>query len=181
MSRRPKPKQPRGMSVFDWQRRFFEHVDKGTEFDDCWLWRDAVDEDGYGKFRTPDGVRGAHIISWEMCHERRLPKGWHVDHLCRIRRCCNPEHLEAVEHSENVLRGASFSAKNKQKTHCPRGHEYTDENTRIHHGSRECITCIRQRDRERRQARKDDHDLTRDERLHAILTDNYYDYDLPEE
>ncbi|MFI9271826.1 HNH endonuclease signature motif containing protein [Kitasatospora sp. NPDC052896] len=135
--------------------RFFEKVDKGSEFDACWIWKGAIDEDGYGKFRMPDkSVKGTHIISWELANNRTVPKGWHVDHLCRIRACCNPDHLEAVEHSENVRRGTSFAAKNAAKTHCPRGHEFTAENTRWHHNSRECITCIRQRDRQRRQAQR---------------------------
>ncbi|WP_082119892.1 HNH endonuclease signature motif containing protein [Saccharothrix sp. ST-888] len=151
---RPAPTPSRGHG---WQARFFAKIDKGSEFDACWLWRGAIDQDGYGKFRLPDkAVVGAHIISWELATGNAVPPGWHVDHLCRIRRCCNPDHLEAVEQSQNTLRGESFAAKNAVKTHCPRGHEYTPENTRWHHNSRECITCIRQRDRERRQARRDE-------------------------
>jgi hypothetical protein len=142
--------------VREWQLRFKAKVDAGSEFDDCHLWRGATDSDGYGKFRMPNGqVKGAHIVAWETANQRSVPPGWHVDHLCRIRRCCNPDHLEAVEHSENTMRGEGFTAKNAAKTHCPHGHEYTPENTRWHHNSRECIACIRQRDRERRRARRE--------------------------
>lgn len=134
-------------------KRFYAKVDKGTEYDDCWLWKGAIDTYGYGKFRMPDGsVKGVHIISWELANERVVPAGWHVDHLCRHRACCNPDHLEPVEASQNTERGTSFTAKNSAKTSCPKGHEYTPENTRWHHNSRECITCIRARDRERRLA-----------------------------
>lgn len=143
------------MSKQPWQERFRTYVEADENPDECHLWRGAIDEDGYGKFRLPTGaVRGVHIISWELTNQRALPTGWVVDHLCRIRLCCNPEHLEAVTNTENVDRGTSFSAKNARKTKCPRDHEYTDENTRWHHGSRECITCIRTRDRERRLQRR---------------------------
>ena len=52
-----------------------------------------------------------------------------IDHLCRNRRCVNPEHLEPVSRGENVLRGDGHSARNARKTHCIRGHEFTVENS----------------------------------------------------
>lgn len=149
------PRTPR-----TFQQRFYDKVDKGTEFDDCHLWTGAKDEDGYGKVRLPQGgTRGAHIVAWEMATGQELPPGWHVDHLCRIHACCNPDHLEAVPHAENVARGVSFSAQNANKTHCPAGHEYTDDNIRWHKSKngayrRECKTCIQQRDRARREKEK---------------------------
>lgn len=136
-----------------WERRFYDKVDKGTEFDDCHIWQGARDDYGYGKFRLPNGnVKGTHIIAWELANERTVPPGWHVDHRCRIRACCNADHLEPVPATENVARGESFSARNSRKTHCPKGHEYSEENTRWHSGRRECVTCIRARDRARRKA-----------------------------
>ncbi|MFJ3271062.1 HNH endonuclease signature motif containing protein [Streptomyces sp. NPDC086776] len=139
----------------DWERRFFDKVDQGTEYDDCHIWLGAKDDYGYGKFRLPNGqVKGTHIVAWELANEKTVPHGWHVDHRCRIRSCCNPDHLEPVPAAENVARGESFSARNSRKTHCPKGHEYSEENTRWHSGRRECITCIRARDRERRIAQR---------------------------
>lgn len=138
-----------------WTRRFYDKVDQGTEYDDCHLWKAAKDDSGYGKFKLPDGtLKSVHIIAWELENQRSVPPGWHVDHLCRIRSCCNPSHLEAVQATENVARGESFSAKNARKTHCPKNHEYTEENIRWHNGRRECVTCIRTRDRERRAAKR---------------------------
>lgn len=143
----------------DWLTRFHAKIDTGEEFDDCHLWRGAIDDYGYGKVRLPDDTtRAVHIIAWEMATGNKLPTGWHVDHLCRIRRCCNPDHLEAVPHAENVLRGESFTARNARKTHCPKGHEYTDDNIRWHKSAngaprRECKTCVTQRDRDRRAAK----------------------------
>ncbi|MFE6745902.1 HNH endonuclease signature motif containing protein [Kitasatospora purpeofusca] len=138
-----------------WKVRLYHRVDRGSEYDDCHLWRGAVDTYGYGKARDFHGkVRGVHIIAWELAHGRKVPEGWHVDHLCRIRRCCNPDHLEAKPQTENTLAGRSFTAVNKAKTHCPRGHEYTPENIRWHSGRRECRICANARDKERRAAQR---------------------------
>lgn len=65
----------------------------------------------------------AHRITWEALHGVPVPDGQEIDHLCRVRACCNPEHLEAVDHKTNVLRGESFSAVNAAKSHCKRGHD----------------------------------------------------------
>jgi hypothetical protein len=149
----------RGVTTF--AQRFYAKVDKGEEFDDCHLWTGAKDSDGYGKVRLPDGrTRGSHIVAWEMATQQDLPDGWHVDHLCRIHACCNPDHLEAVPHAENVLRGESFTARNARKTHCPQGHEYTEDNIRWHKSAngayrRECKTCVSARDRARRAQPKE--------------------------
>lgn len=165
MTPAPRRARPPAPGEHEWEPRFWAKVDKGVEFDDHWLWTGARDEDGYGRFRSADGsVRGSHAVSWELHHGRPVPEGHHVDHECRVRACCNPAHLKAITHAENVLIGRSFSAVNAKKTRCPRGHEYTPENTREHHGSRECVTCIRSRDRERRRASREDRELTLEER-----------------
>jgi hypothetical protein len=66
-----------------------------------------------------------------------IPDGLVIDHLCRVRHCVNPAHMEPVTDRENVFRG--FAA----ITHCPKGHEYTADNTYIppSTGSRECRRC----------------------------------------
>ncbi len=72
-----------------------------------------------------------------MCqvYKRQIPEGLEIDHLCRVRNCINPEHLEAVTQRENFLRGIAV------KTHCKRGHEYSAENTRVYHRARHCRLC----------------------------------------
>jgi hypothetical protein len=70
-----------------------------------------------------------------------IPIGLTLDHLCKVRRCVRPDHLEAVTLQENLLRGLTFQASNAAKTRCPRGHPYTAQNTRHHCGSRHCKTC----------------------------------------
>ena len=117
--------------------RFWENVNK-TE--SCWIWTAALDQDGYGKCRR-DGVKRAHRVAYEEL-VGPIPAGLHLDHLCRVRECVNPEHLQPVTNLLNLMRGQTFAAINAAKTHCPKGHEYTPENTqRKANGSRICRTC----------------------------------------
>lgn len=73
-----------------------------------------------------------------------IPSGLEIDHLCRNRACCNPFHLEAVTHAVNMARGIG-GQNNARKTHCPQGHEYSDDNTYRYkaNGRRDCLTCRR--------------------------------------
>lgn len=76
-----------------------------------------------------------------------IPDGLELDHLCRVRSCCRPSHLEAVTHRENTLRSPiTPAARNAKKTHCDYGHEFTVENTyRMRAGGRSCRACIARR------------------------------------
>jgi hypothetical protein len=117
--------------------------------DGCWMWLGASAGGGYGDFHItaePGKQRKmpAHRFAYET-YVGPIPAGLQIDHLCRNRWCVNPEHLEPVTQQENIRRG--FWA---TKTHCPQGHEYTEENTYRHaRGDRQCRECIRTRDRAR--------------------------------
>jgi hypothetical protein len=119
----------------------------------CWIWQGPRTPYGYGIFHTGsrvDGTKrqgGAHRAAYEM-FVGPIPEGLELDHLCRVRACVNPDHLEPVTHLENMRRAPA-----SQKTHCLRGHEYTPENTRLHRGKRACRTCIVESEK-RRQARR---------------------------
>ncbi len=103
----------------------------------CWIWRGAVNRAGYGAFSVDGTTRRAHRVSYEL-RVGPIPEGLHLDHLCRVRACVNPAHLEPVTHAENVRRGARAG-----QTHCKRGHEFTPENTRVDKsGGRCCIACV---------------------------------------
>lgn len=122
----------------------------------CIEWTGRIDRYGYGQFR-PGGREttnmGAH--RWAYSHfVGTIPDGFQIDHLCRNRACVNPEHLEAVTPRENVMRSLNPPSLNAKKTHCVRGHPFSDENTDIRRGGRVCKTCRRAADLARYHARK---------------------------
>ena len=118
--------------------RFWSKVEKT---DTCWLWTASKNHNGYGIFDINGKTQRAHRLSYEL-YKGKIPDGLQIDHLCRVRHCVNPDHLEAVTRKENILRGICFSAINKRKTHCYKGHEFTKDNTYINpSGSRRCIIC----------------------------------------
>lgn len=108
---------------------------------------------GYGVFKHEDRQHGAHRWLYER-RNGKVPSGLELDHLCRVRHCVNPDHLEPVTRRENTLRSTSPSAVNARKTACDRGHEFTDENTYVHRGRRVCRTCNRRRAAEYKARRR---------------------------
>ena len=94
----------------------------------CWIWTGNIRR-GYGLFSyARHGAMGAHRWSYQL-YVGPIPEGLVLDHLCRVRACVNPAHLEPVTQRENVMRGASVVAVNVTLTHCLNGHEFSPENT----------------------------------------------------
>jgi hypothetical protein len=137
MSARLPPRTPEHM-----ERTFWERVSPEPN-SGCWLWIGKVDRYGYGML--PAGER-REILAHRYAvtsHGRPLPRGLVVDHLCRVRCCVNPQHLDVVSPAENVLRGNGFSAVNKAKSHCKCGRAYD----RVHfeeggNSRRSCRACV---------------------------------------
>lgn len=113
----------------------------------CWLWTGSVDGPGYGKISADGVLIGAHRVAYQL-FVGPIPAGLHLDHLCRVRACVNPAHLEPVTHRENTRRGGPYNAR-AQQTHCKRGHPFDEDNTYLWRRSRHCRACVAYR----RQAR----------------------------
>jgi hypothetical protein len=113
-----------------------------------WLWTGDLDADGYGIVYREGYNWRAHRWVFALVHGLTdLP----LDHLCRVRNCVNPDHLEAVTTAVNNERIPTWGG-NAQR--CSKGHEFTPENTISRaDGKRRCRTCHRDQERERRARR----------------------------
>lgn len=124
---------------------FWANVAKcdGSE-DSCWLWIGASPNGRYGQVVLGGRRQLAHRVAYELV-KGPIPDGLTIDHLCRMPRCVNPAHLEAVTFKENVLRGEGVGAKAARQTHCVNGHPFAGTNLRMDRttGQRICVTCRR--------------------------------------
>lgn len=140
------------------EERFWAKVDA---FGDCWEWTAYRDKDGYGILSfVPAGLSTrAHKFAWQTL-VGPIPDGLELDHRCRNRGCCNPDHLEPVTHAENMRRSGllgqwtRLAAKNR--THCQRNHPYAGENLVMDSGSRRCRQCRNDGQNSRRRERTQD-------------------------
>lgn len=115
------------------------HEKYSIDANGCWIWSAGRTLEGYGKLKVFGKTVLAH--RWYYKLNNSIPDELTLDHLCRVRCCVNPSHLEPVTQQINTLRGVGPSAENAIKTHCIRGHEFTPENTRIANNKRHCRKC----------------------------------------
>jgi len=122
------------------EQRFWTKVQK-TET--CWLWT-AATTGGYGVIGA-GGAGNGYVLAHRYSYETLvgpIPDGLQIDHLCRVRHCVRPDHLEAVERRTNLLRGVSPPAVQSRQTHCKNGHPFESGNTYVDpRGKRRCRTC----------------------------------------
>lgn len=115
----------------------------------CWLWTGPLNHDGYGLALHPllRKKRGAHRVVYELLRGS-IPAGLEIDHLCRVRACVNPDHMEVVTHRENTLRGKTLVAAFAARTHCNRGHALSGSNLcNSSEPRRRCLECARENNR----------------------------------
>jgi hypothetical protein len=127
-----------------YEQRLFSALDVG----DCWQWTRPVGDGGYGRIWDGRQTIAAHRAVWRVL-VGSIPDGLELDHLCRNRRCCNPDHLQPVTAKVNVHRSESPVAHNARKTHCKRGHELPSPDQK---GWRRCQICNADFHRRRREA-----------------------------
>lgn len=118
----------------------------------CLIYSGAINH-GYGNFHYGNRRWQAHRLAYTLANGP-IPDGLVLDHLCRVKSCCNVDHLEAVAQRLNVLRGETVPAKNSAKTHCKYGHLLSGDNLvlaqRGGHLKRNCRTCRNATERLRR-------------------------------
>lgn len=122
----------------------------------CWLWTSNISKAGYARLSVNNRRQYVHRLSYEE-FVGPIPDGLQIDHLCRVRCCVNPDHLEPVTHLENIRRGVWIDACRERSkriydemTHCINGHPLNEENTRYQPDKRRkggikryCIACRR--------------------------------------
>lgn len=137
----------------------------------CWEVGGFRDKDGYTFYHIrltgPGAKQRTHRYTYEV-YKGKIPDGLVIDHLCKNKCCCNPEHLEAVTQAENNRRAGIFDlgkwsrslspeAKSKRaalktednkrraqtRTHCRKGHAYLPNNFYVPlSGTRRCQICF---------------------------------------
>lgn len=143
-TREAKPTQMRAIPAMD-RERFMAKVIPVPE-SGCWIWEGSLGR-GYGSVCINGESYLAHRVSYQI-HKGEIPEGLTIDHLCRVRCCVNPDHLEAVTNKENILRGTSPTAHNHRKTHCINGHKLVPGNLKWNRNQfRQCHMCALQADR----------------------------------
>lgn len=124
--------------------RFWAKVDKHgpvsshrPDLGPCWLWKGAQTR-GYGSCGASLGSTIAHRVAWLLAHGTLPKRPLVLDHLCRVKLCVRPSHLEPVTYRMNAQRGI----KGVLTTHCPQGHPYSGENLYVGpDGRRRCRSC----------------------------------------
>ena len=119
----------------------------------CWIWMGADNGDqGYGRVYLGGKSYRAHRLMYELI-KGKVPGGLDLDHLCRVRCCVNPAHLEPVTNLENLLRGEHIGVATSRRGFCKNGHARTSSNLRYYEGRYFCRECERVRALRRRRRR----------------------------
>lgn len=108
--------------------KFISYIKFDANDQGCWFWMGARNKNGYGRCSANSQKnKYAHRVSYAsfVC---KIPLGYEVDHICKIRYCVNPDHLEIVDRTENVRRQYGWVKGNDGVYTCKRGHRLTEDN-----------------------------------------------------
>ena len=154
--------------------RFWAKVDRTP--DGCWYWCGKTLPNGYGVYRSGGAQVSAHRYAYQLSNGI-IPIPLTIDHLCRIRHCVNPDHLEAVTLAENIRRGSggtsggkASGAKKRAMTVCRHGHPFDQHNTRFReNGTRACKACERERKKQTARNQREEAQADGAVKLHVML------------
>lgn len=125
--------------------RIFSKIERKN---DCWIWKDAPNQGGYGRLRLEGKPRLAHRVCYEL-FKGEIPKDYILHHTCENKKCVNPDHLEAITRTEHLFKVGHMAHLRLSTTHCPQGHEYATENTIITKAGRVCRKCVNERNKKK--------------------------------
>lgn len=128
----------------------------------CWFWTGA--DKGRGREYGQVWFRGRNTCAHRAVYITlvgEIPDGLELDHLCRVKSCVNPDHLDPCTHAENIERRDRALAKcgmpdrHWDQSRCKHGHEFTDENTKTSsNGKKLCRMCCKISSRRKYERKK---------------------------
>jgi len=141
------------------KQSIFERFSKSYTVSECgcWLSNSYKDKDGYCQFWVSADSKSMKAHRWSYEHYiGKIPEGLTIDHICRVKHCVNPDHLEAVTNLENISRAK------KMITHCRHGHELSGNNLYIRpDGDRGCRVCRLDADKRYRKRKLENKENTK--------------------
>ena len=128
---------------------FWKKIDVRRE--GCWEWRGCRYPRGYGVAVIGGKQQASHRWAWIFTHGRPIPKGMQINHRCDNTSCARPTHLYLGTQAENMRdrheRGGRWNngtrRNGRRRTHCPQGHDYSENAVNHSDGTRHCRICMK--------------------------------------
>lgn len=140
---RPKKAAQTAPQRLDPAEQFWKRTTRAqAAHNECWRWLGPTTAKGYGQA----GNEAAHRVAYRLTSGQAIPSSLAIDHLCSVRSCVNPAHLEVVTFAENTRRAHQRNGTGHYLERCTHGHPLTPENVRIRTTSygftRDCCACL---------------------------------------